>query len=168
MRQEWKGTGIKPVAVPTPIQVIITVILTAFSLSAFLQRVLFGRGNEPIACCCGICHMQISTAKLFSISSTTSMAWFLNPGWCRRVFWEYLSDQSPSSFQECLSFCRLLHRFHPTDKQTFSSKGSHFTTVQILSLVGWKELIWLTFSPPLTPLTVRGLSGQWVYWQAVS
>lgn len=48
MRQEWTGTAIKPVAIPgiqTLIHfVIITLILTALSLSAFLPRVPFSRG----------------------------------------------------------------------------------------------------------------------------
>lgn len=148
--------------------IIITLILAAFSVSAFRQRVPFSSGHKPLAHCCKISSMQTSAAKLFAISSTMSRTWLLNPALDRCVFSDYSREQS-TFFSRILScsteFC--LDFTQQTGRQPFSSQWSLLTNFPFLSLVGWKELIWLTF-PPLSPLTVRGLSGQWVYWQAVS
>lgn len=164
MRREWKGTGMKPVVVPG-IQtllhkVIITLILTAFSLSAFLWRFPFNRGDKPTARWCRICHMQISAFLAFQEHDF--------PAWVYMCvdFGLIWSVDLSSRIVSCSA--EFLLRFHPITSQTNPSKQFLLTSALFLGLVGWKELIWLTFSPRLSPLTVRGLSGQWVYWQAVS
>lgn len=161
MRQEWTGTAIKPVAVPgiqTLIHsVIITLILTALSLSAFLPRVPFNRGF--VAC-------KLALLNFLAFPAQRPWPGFSIQLWVG-VYFLIIRVSSRPLFQDSqLFFC--LDFTQQTDRQLFSSQWSLLISVPFLSLVGWKELIWLTFFPPLSPLTVRGLSGQWAYWQAVS
>lgn len=149
MRREWKGTGMKPVVVPG-IQtllhkVIITLILTAFSLSAFLRRVPFNRGDKPTAPCCRICHMQISAFLAFQEQHPRPDF----PAWVFMCVAFGLTWFDQLAFLPGLSVVlQFLLRFHPITRQTNPSKQFLLTSVLLLGLVGWKELIWLTFSPP--------------------
>lgn len=109
----------------------------------------------------GFFTCKLALLNFFGISNTTSTAWRLNPTLGRCViFWlfERVVDLSSRILSCSTEF--YLDFTQQTDRKPFSSQWSLLTSVPFLSLVGWKELIWLTFFPPsLSPLTVRGLSG---------